>query len=97
MFTRHPYDAKEQIISYVKISYETGKIVEQYCFDATDGTLLQNLSTPGRQKELTLPHLRFASPIHISFIFTKLPLCHPFSFVKCSESAFRGLHSQIIC
>lgn len=44
------YDAKEQIISYVKISYETGKIVEQYCFDATDGTLLQNLSHP-RQAE----------------------------------------------
>lgn len=50
MFTRTSYDAKEQIISYVKISYETGKIVEQYCFDATDGTLLQNLSHP-RQAE----------------------------------------------
>lgn len=43
---RQEYDEQKQVISFTKSNYETGKIVERFCFDATDGTLIQALSFP---------------------------------------------------
>ena len=48
---RQDYDEQKQLISFTKSNYDTGEIVERFCFDATDGTLLQSLSFPKSELE----------------------------------------------
>lgn len=48
---RQDYDEQKQLISFTKSNYDTGEIVERFCFDATDGTLLQSLSFPKAEQE----------------------------------------------
>ena len=48
---RQDYDEQNQRISFTKSNYDTGEIVERFCFDATDGTLLQSLSFPKAEQE----------------------------------------------
>lgn len=48
---RQDYDEQKQLISFTKSNYDTGEIVERFCFDATDGTLLQSLSFPKVEQE----------------------------------------------
>lgn len=43
---RKAYDEQKRLISFTKSNYATGELVERFCFDATDGTLIQSLSTP---------------------------------------------------
>lgn len=48
---RQDYDEQKQLISFTKSNYDTGEIVERFCFDATDGTLIQTLSFPKSELE----------------------------------------------